>query len=64
MKTGKNNLFKESYYQEKFKSPNPEDFPTLVNNKDKLELNPDFPHQYGKRFIISETSYNNAFVKI
>ena len=62
LKTGNEVLFRESFYQEKFRSPNPEDYNARVKNIERREINPDYSHQYGMFFVNSETNYEHEFV--
>jgi len=52
LKTRNEALFRESFYQEKFKSPNPEDYGKIAKNIEKMEVNPRYSHQYGTLFLI------------
>jgi hypothetical protein len=62
LKTGRESLFRESFYQEKFRSPNPEDYNARVKNTERREINPDYSHQYGMFLVNSETNYEHEFV--
>lgn len=42
----------DTTYGDKYRQPNPEDYPAHMKNIDKLLQNPDFKRQYGNKKLI------------
>lgn len=45
------NFFNESFYNEKFKSPNKEDYALKYKSQNKISNNPNYSHQFGNFFF-------------